>query len=230
MVGQIGSGLNSAGNTALKGAGVGASTALIAGQLGPQVLAPEEILTVPAGAVTGAVVGGKTGYMKGVAEYSYENMAGSAYKSLLDLGVPNDIALKASGDEALISSLIEAAGAGVDIATLGLGNLLTKGGTTAAKNRIVSALKAYGINIASEGIEEGLQEKVSIENEKKAMDKSGLNRTSTDEEDVKRILESMKGGAAIAAVSGGGNVIGNVAVNTINNRQLKKQSIEQLCQ
>ena len=152
---------------------MGASTALIAGQIGPQVLAPEEILTVPAGAVTGAIVGGKTGYMEGVAKYSYNQMAGSAYKGLLDLGVPNEIALKASSDEAIISSLIEAAGAGVDIATLGIGKLLTKGGTNilgkVAQNRLVSALKAYGINIASEALEEGSQEKVSIETEKKAL-------------------------------------------------------------
>lgn len=225
MVNQIGSGLKGAGDTALTGAGVGAGTALIAGQLGPQVLAPEEILTVPGGAITGAVVGGKAGYIKGVAEYSYDSMAGSAYKSLLDLGVPNDIALKASGDEALVSSLIEAAGAGVDIASLGLRKLFTGGADTAAKkivkNKLSSALKAYGINIASEGLEEGLQEKVSIESEKKAMGQSGLVRTATEKEDLQKILESAKGGAAIATISGGGNAIGNVAVNSINNRQIK---------
>jgi len=230
MIGQIGSGLKGAGDTALKGAAVGAGTALIAGQMGPQVLAPEELITVPGGAITGAVFGGKAGYMKGVAEYSYDSMAGSAYKGLIDLGVPNNIALKVSGDEALVSSLIEAAGAGVDIASLGIGKLLSKGGTNAAskvaKNKLVSALKAYGINIASEGLEEGLQEKVSIESEKKAMGQSGIIRTASEQEDLQRILESAKGGAAIATISGGGNAIGNVAVNTINNRQIKNNQMK----
>ena len=40
-----------------KGAAGGAATALIAGQLGPQVAAPEEIVTVPIGAVLGGIGG-----------------------------------------------------------------------------------------------------------------------------------------------------------------------------
>ncbi|MBR6798057.1 MAG: RHS repeat-associated core domain-containing protein, partial [Opitutales bacterium] len=39
------------------GAGLGAATALAGGQAGPQVLLPEEIVTVPVGAVIGGVVG-----------------------------------------------------------------------------------------------------------------------------------------------------------------------------
>lgn len=231
MIGQIGSGLGGASENALKGAGVGASATLVAGQMGPQVLAPEEIITVPAGAITGAVFGGKAGYMKGVAEYSYESMAGSAYKQLLDLGVPNDIAIKVSGDQAVVNSLIEAAGAGVDIATLGLGKLFSKGATSAAskaaKDSLVSALKAYGVNIASEGIEEGLQEKVAIESEKKALHQSGIKRNATREEDIQRIIDSVKGGASIAAVTGAGNVVGNLTVNALNNRLSNNNAINQ---
>ena len=226
MKNQIVSGFSGAGNNAWKGAGVGAGAALIAGQMGPQVLAPEEMVTVPAGAVAGAVMGGKAGYVEGVAKYSYNQMAGSAYKGLLDLGVPNDIALKVSGDEALISSLIEAAGAGVDIATVGISKLFSKGtkdaATKVAKNRLVSALKAYGVNIASEALEEGSQELVSIQSEKRALEMADMpKRDITWEEDLERILESARGGAAIATVSGGLNAAGNVAVNTMYNRQIR---------
>ena len=161
--------------------------------------------------------------MEGVAKYSYNQMAGSAYKGLLDLGVPNEIALKASSDEAIISSLIEAAGAGVDIATLGIGKLLTKGGTNilgkVAQNRLVSALKAYGINIASEALEEGSQEKVSIETEKKALKQANMPRQATWEQDLERIIEASKGGAAIAAVSGGFNAAGNLPIIIIKLKQ-----------
>jgi len=41
-----------------KGAAGGAATALIAGQLGPQIATPEELVTVPAGAVLGGIAGG----------------------------------------------------------------------------------------------------------------------------------------------------------------------------
>ena len=81
-----------------------AGTAALLGQAGPQVAVPEEIATVPAAFITGAKIGGKGGYVAGVAKYSYDLMAGSAYKTLLDMGVPNDVALELSGDEAIINS------------------------------------------------------------------------------------------------------------------------------
>lgn len=49
------------------GAKVGASTALIAGQLGPQVATPEEVVTVPVGAVVGGTVGFALGTGAGTA-------------------------------------------------------------------------------------------------------------------------------------------------------------------
>lgn len=42
------------------GAAAGATAALVAGQAGPQIAAPEEIVTVPAGAVTGGLLGLRT--------------------------------------------------------------------------------------------------------------------------------------------------------------------------
>ena len=219
MIKQISSGAKGAAPAALQSGMLFGGTAAIMGQAGPQIAAPEEIITVPAATALGLYQGGKAGYIKGVAEYSYDTMAGAAYKGLLDLGVPNDIALKISGEEALVNSLIEAAGAGVDVLTLGLGKLLTKPGTTAAskiaQSKIVSALKAYGVNLASEALEEAAQEKVSIENEKRAMKAARLNRTTSDKDDLSRIIEAGKGGFNIALVGGGLNAAGNYATSAI---------------
>ena len=219
--GQLGAGLGGAAAGAGAGALGGAGTALVAGQLGPQVVVPEEIATVPVAALTGATWGGRGGYVAGTAKYSYDLMAGNAYKTLLDMGVPNEVALELSGDEALISSLIEGAGSVVDLISLGFGKLATKGGTTAAKkvalNRLAAAGKAYGLNLISEPLEEGAQQIVSIETQKKAAEKSGIERNVTAEEDKQSILDSMKGGFNIAAISGLGNVAGNVATNKVAN-------------
>lgn len=198
------------------GAGIGAGIGAAAGGVG----------ALP-GAITGGKIGAKAGYIAGSAKYGFDAMSGAAYKNLIDLGVPNNIALELSGDEALISSLIEGGGAVVDLITLGLGKLGSKGGTNAAKqvakNRLLEAAKAYGINVVSEGIEEGLQEKVSIESEKKATDMAGIKRTATEEQDLARILESAKGGATLGALTGGANAIGNYAMNTVANRPQTSQ-------
>lgn len=218
--GQLKSGIGGAAGGAGAGALGGAGVAFAAGQLGPQVVVPEEIATVPAGALTGAIWGGKSGYVAGTAKYGYDMMAGSAYKTLLDMGVPNDVALELSGDEALISSLIEGGGAVVDLITLGIGKLGSKGATTAgkelAKNRLIAAAKAYGVNLLSEPLEEMAQEKVSIETEKKAADKTGIERTATDSEDWQRIKDAGETALKVAAVSGGLNAGGNYLTNTIS--------------
>lgn len=230
--GQLKSGLGGAVAGAGAGALGGAGVALVAGQLGPQVALPEEIATVPAGVVTGGIWGGRGGYVAGTAKYSYDMMAGSAYKSLLDMGVPNEVALELSGDEALINSLIEGGGAIVDLITLGVGKLATKGGTTAAKevakNRLLAAAKAYGLNLVSEPLEEMAQEKVSIETEKKAANMTGIERNATEEEDWERIKGAGETAIKVSAVSGGLNAGGNYIANNItkninDNRQTQAQ-------
>ena len=226
---QLGGQLVSGVGNALGGAAAGAGTALAVGQLGPQVGLPEELVTVPAGALWG----GRAGYVAGTAKYSYDLMAGNAYKTLLDMGVPNEVALELSGDEALINSLIEGAGSVVDLISLGFGKLAGKGGTTAAKkvalSKLAAAGKAYGLNLISEPLEEGAQQIVSIETQKKAAEKSGIERNVSKEEDIKSILDSMQGGFNIAAISGLGNVAGNVVTNKVSqNVQQTKQNRAEL--
>ena len=226
---QMKAGLSGAAGGASAGAGVGATAALVAGQLGPQVAIPEELATVPGAALFGAIKGGKAGYVAGTAKYGYDTMAGMAYKSLIDLGVPNEIALDISKDEAIINSFIEGGGAIVDIISLGLDKLGSKVATTTAqkvaKNRLLAAAKAYGMNVASEGIEEGLQEITSIGAEKVAMNKAGLERTATIQDDINRIKDSTIGGLKVAAISGLGMAGGNYAVNTAINNISKQNNI-----
>lgn len=64
----------------LIGAGTGAATALVAGQLGPQVALPEEVVTVPGAAIAGARIGARVGFVK----ESYEQLAGDAYNEALE--------------------------------------------------------------------------------------------------------------------------------------------------
>ena len=228
--GQLKSGLGGAAAGAGAGALGGAGVALAAGQLGPQVAVPEEIATVPAGAITGAIWGGRGGYVAGTAKYGYDMMAGAAYKNLLDLGVPNDIALEISNDEAVINSLIEGGGAIIDLISLGIGKLGSKGGTSAAKkvaqNKLIAAAKAYGLNVASEGLEEGLQEIVSIGSEKRATEKAGIEREATLEDDIKRVKEATKGGITIAAIGGLGEAGMNYTANTIRNNRAENQRVQ----
>ena len=215
MLGQIKSGITGA----VIGATAGAATGAAVGSVVPGA-------GTVTGATTGTIWGAKTGYVGNVAKFSYDQMRGSAYADLLDLGVPNDIALEVANDTALWQGIIEGAGAGVDLATLGIGKLFSKGAKTAgqltAKKLITNALKSYGINLASETAEEAIQEKVAIEGEKKALEKAGMERTATAEEDMQRIIDAGSGGFKIALISGSGNVIGNVTTNSINTSTVKQ--------
>lgn len=173
----------------------------------------------------GTVGGAKAGYMAGVGMQSYDLMRGSAFKALLDAGVDEETALAAASDEALVSALIEMADAGVDIMTMGGLSALKSGvsgmfKTTAGKSaykKALAALGKYGINVASEATEEGLQEAVSIGNAKRTAEgQSGLKSLTKgsfkaggdamrgdDLEARSQILAAAGEGAKIAAVTGG---------------------------
>ena len=227
LVYGLGGAAAGAGAGAATGAGIGAATGAAAGGVGA---APGAV----AGATTGALWGARGGYVAGTAKYSYDVMAGNAYKTLLDMGVPNDVALELSGDEAIINSLIEGGGAIVDLISLGIGKLGTKGATTATKklaqSRLLAAAKAYGLNLATEPLEEMAQEKVSIETEKKAADVSGIERQATEAQDREGIKESGLSALKISAISGGGNIAGNIVTNKINDTMTARAEQKQLDQ
>lgn len=217
LVGQTISGVEGA----LAGAGAGALTGAGIGSVVPGA-------GTTAGASTGALWGARVGYVAGVGSFSYDQMRGSAYSQLLDLGIPDDVAREVASDTALWQSVIEMTGTVIDLASLGLGSKAVKGvagktaGQLTAKQLIKNALKAYGINLVEETAEESIQEKIAIEEEKKAFEKAGVERTTTDEEDWQRIVEAGAGGFKIALVSGGGNVIGNITATSINSSTISK--------
>lgn len=192
------------------------------------------------GTATGAVWGARAGAVAGSGAYSYNQMRGAAFQELLAAGLDEETAQAAANDEAVISALIEMADTGVDIATLGTGKLLSllgKGGAKAAAKgaakeaaesatkRFLKGLAGYGLNIAGEAVEEGLQQSVSIANQNR--DGTGIwNLTggavstlwdaARGENDEARteILEAAGEGAKIAAMFGGATRAATGIANT----------------
>ena len=197
----------------------------------------------------GAAKGAKAGAAAASGLYSYQTMRGAAFRNLLDLGVDEKTARDLANDEGFINGLIEAGDTAVDLLTLGGGSLinwLTKDGlkkaaTKAGKSAAVKAAKVLGglaLNVASEYTQEGLQEGVTISNEKRAQagidnGKTGLVKDTAglfygltqgqnpvvgqkaNGEDLlasERIGEAAKEGAKIALMMGGGTLAVNYGV------------------
>lgn len=194
-----------------------------------QAQIPAQIGALAIGAMTGGAGYASAAQVLGAAasgKQSFDVMRGAAYRGLKELGVSDELALKISGEEALINAIIESAGTLAGMQFLGFGklfqaigsvgasgvaNILAKEGMKKAAQsslgKVAQVLGKYGItgylgNIASESIEEGLQEGVSILQEKRAMAQEGIERTATGKDDLNRILQNAAGGAKIAAVMG----------------------------
>lgn len=204
-----------------------------------------------AGAATGSVLpvagtaaGAKIGYAAGRALYGYESMQGAAFKALIDEGVDEETARAASNDEALINSLLEGGDAAIDMLTLGIGKgisaLLKQPVETAAKTtaqKVASALANYGINVASEGAQEWVQEGVSSANQRRnrtgilnlaaeSAGQIGRALSGQDPETLARMnqagIEGMKVAALMAGADAGGSAILNRRIsrnNSINTAQ-----------
>lgn len=182
----------------------------------------------------------KAGYMGGMTSAAYDSMKGMAYKNLRDMGVDDATARAAAQDEAILSSIVELGESGIDVLTFGFGRLFGAAGkkavTPAAKNaarKLFNTLRAYGVQVGGESLEEGLQESVSIANERRAQQgQTGLGNllldsdrvlqdaiTGRDQESRQRIGQAMGEGAKISAMMGGGTVIApNIAANRIEAR------------
>jgi hypothetical protein len=179
--------------------------------------------------VAGTLSGARAGAVAATGMQSYDLMRGAAFKSLIDAGVDEETALRAANDEALISSLVEMGDAAVDIMTLG-GLSALKGGIagafktaagTSAKKKAMLALANYGINIGSEGLEEAVQEAVSIGNARRIaegdMSLNGLVGnsigvagdaiTGRDAAARESIFGAAKEGAKISAVMAGADAV-----------------------
>lgn len=204
----------------------------------------------PSGTATGAVQGAKllggAGYVGGQAKYTYELESGYQYQALLDLGVPEDIAKEEARKVGTTNALIESGESLLDLVTLGKASqvrqmltdgLVKKYGLETVKDWTKGAATSYVTNVASEGIEEGLQEYSSIQGEKRATKKAGIERD--DSQDFERIKDSTIAGSFGALLSGAvtrptgvftnryvNSKIGGSANNNIQNSSLTERSIQ----
>lgn len=208
-----------------------------------------------AGALGGSVIPGvgtaaglKAGIVAGSGVYSYNTMRGAAFKTLIDLGVGEETARAAANDEAVISSLIEMGDTAIDLLTLGasklltaagkqglkgLGAVLTKWAGESAAKKFGLALGKYGLNIFSEGIEEGLQQSVSLANQQRIVNGEGggvgdlIGRSASvlwdaamgkNADAAEEILGASKEGMKIAALMGGADAAVSGTATAINKR------------
>ena len=137
------------------GASGGAGTALIAGQLGPQIGLPEELITVPMGAITGLMTGSMTAMETGLtfAELLQEEVGGELTKEnvraiLDDPEKLHDLRVR-SGGRGLAIGAIEAATMGL---SKGVGGKLASAGFRAAPT--VAAAATGAIEIVGGGLGE----------------------------------------------------------------------------
>lgn len=194
------------------------------------------------GGLAGSLIGApKTGAALASGAYSLRQMRGAAYESLINAGVPEEIARKAAQDEGILSAMIEMADTGMDIFTFGalggktLLNNLLRGGTSAlartgaseasqsAAKKLLKGLGAYGLNIVGEGAQEAAQEVVSIANQERALSGgTGLKNLAgqsvnkalnLSEQGKAQVWDSAKEGMKIAAMMGAATKVGTSVIN-----------------
>lgn len=130
----------------------GAGAAAAAGQAGPQVALPEEIVSVPAGAIVG--------YTSGASLNTYEVSAGNTYETLKKLGVSDEVARNTSYGTGMVVAVLEAMQLDelVDAYTFGVKSGAADDLLQVIGNEILKRTK----NSAVETTEEVLQEIASI--------------------------------------------------------------------
>ncbi len=188
--------------------------ALIAGQVGPQVALPEEIITVPS-ATIGGFVAGMTAKM---AEQSYRIEAGQAYLDMIKDGVDKNIARNVSAGVGLVNATLEVVGVGYVAAPLkkALMQAVTEEVTKSlvkptVKQATIEFGKNYGKAWTAETSTEILQEISNIAGEEiaKSMSKqefeSKINTPEGRQEIAQRlaaVFEEVGKGMALLAIPG----------------------------
>lgn len=154
----------------LQGSMLGGTAALVAGQAGPQIATPEEIVTVPAAALTGGVIGARYG----MAEYSFMQNAGEAYGEFSEFLDKSGQKIENKNLARLGAVMVGALNAGLDTISFGqlskvfvgknlvFDSLQATGAKSIAipktKEAIFKWVLEYGKYIAVESATEGLQE------------------------------------------------------------------------
>lgn len=228
----------------IKGAGVLGTLGAIGGGVAGAVATK-----TPQGALVGAEKGAKllggAGYTGAQAKSTYELEAGYAYQTMIEMGVPKEIAKEEAQKVGTTNAVIESGETLLDMITMGKASQITgkiseglakKYGLETVRNWAKKGVGSYLTNIASEGAEEALQEYSSIQGEKRATKKAGIQRDDSD--DLERIKSSAIAGAFGGMVSGAvtrpAGIITNRATNNIINnvadKVSKNQSISTLTQ
>lgn len=182
----------------------GAGVAVL-GNVGPQALVPEEIITIPA--ALGA------GYMTGSTLNAYEAEAGSAYKEMINYGVSEETARN-------VSTIIGAGNAALEMAQV---DELIKGfklaekiGAKQTKGIIKKILVDKGFDIVKETAQEVVQEGVTIAGSNYARSREGLETDSLH--DVGKRLGDT---AASSALSFGVLNVPSTAKNIVDVKTMK---------
>lgn len=90
-------------NRAVQGAGMGLGWAIGAGQAGPQVATPEEVVTVPAA----VVAGGGVGFSVGTAENAFKVETGKMYSEMVENGISPKVAENIAAGVGAINASLE---------------------------------------------------------------------------------------------------------------------------
>lgn len=169
----------------LAAAGTAAAGAFALGQAGPQVLAPEEIVTVPGAAIAG--------FTAGSAAANFQIEAGHAYNEMLEAGISEKTAKR-------VASAVGGVNAGLEL--LQVDELVdaykVAKGSGATKNfakKILDELVDRGVDVAKETAQEVAQEGVTIAGVQ-AASKLDKDEWAYNAEDVSnRLLDTAKSSA-----------------------------------
>ncbi len=129
-----------------------AGAAAVAGQAGPQIALPEEIVTVPGAFFAGIAAGSATA--------NFEIEAGLAYNEMIENGISQKTARKIALGVGAGNAALEAVQ--LDDLAKSFKILDTQDATKPVAKKLLSYLKDRGMNVASETAQEVAQEAVTI--------------------------------------------------------------------
>lgn len=203
----------------------------------------DQTLTSAVGAILGgslgAVVGNpkmgaKVGVVAASGAYSYKVARGAAFRSLVELGVPEDVAREASKDEALLSAMVEMGDTLLDVLSFGktaagkglakalgkealefplekLGKALAKWAGEKTGRKVVADILQFFGRIGSEALEEGTQGSVSIANRERALSGAMKYLQNGEESDAPWYLQFFNLDRTIQRLSSAGELLGYTA-------------------
>ena len=139
-------------NRSLAAGTAAAGAAAVAGQAGPQIALPEEIVTVPGAFFAGIAAGSATA--------NFEIEAGLAYNEMIENGISQKTARKIALGVGAGNAALEAVQ--LDDLAKSFKILDTQDATKPVAKKLLSYLKDRGMNVASETAQEVAQEAVTI--------------------------------------------------------------------